>query len=143
LLGTPRMETLPALSPDAKLLAYASEETGQMEVFLRSYPDEGVKMQVSSGGGLAPRWSPAGDRMYYRGGVVGPDGFTGLMEVTVDRRDGVTLGSPRAVTIPGGVETYPGGFDVAPDGSRLIIVRGVGGGTAPSLVVVQNWAARR
>lgn len=138
LLGTPNSETQPALSPDATLLAYTSNETGQMEVFLRPYPQDGPKVQVSSGGGQVPRWSPTGDRIYYRSGVVSADGFTGVMAVTVDQTNGLTLGPPRPVTIPGGIETYPGGFDIAPDGARLIVVQGVAGGTDPSLVVMQN-----
>jgi eukaryotic-like serine/threonine-protein kinase len=143
LLGTPDHELHPALSPDASWLAYTSNQTGQSEVFLRPYPQDGPNEQVSSGGGQAPRWSPAGDRIYYRLGAAGADGHTGLMEVPVDRRDGgLTLGSPRPVTIPGGIETYPGGFDVAPDGSRLLVVQSAGGGTDPSLIVVQNWLAQ-
>jgi hypothetical protein len=143
LLGTPHTNRHPALSPDATLLAYESTETGQAEVFLRPYPQDGAIVQVSSGGGHAPRWSPAGDRIYYRLGTAGADGHTGLMEVPVDRRDGgLTLGSPRPVTIPGGIETYPDGFDVAPDGSRLIVVQSAGGGTDPSLIVLQNWLAQ-
>jgi eukaryotic-like serine/threonine-protein kinase len=143
LLGTPNHERHPALSPDASWLAYTSNQTGQLEVFLRPYPQDGPNVPVSSGGGQAPRWSPAGDRIYYRLGTAGADGHTGLMEVAVERRDGeLTLGSPRPVTIPGGIETYPGGFDVAPDGSRLIVVQNAGGGADPSLIVLQNWVAQ-
>ena len=141
LLGTRYAEDEPALSPDATLLAYISNETGQEEVFLQGYPEAGAKIQVSSGGGRYPRWSPTGDRIYYRDGTAGADGTTGVLQVSVDRRSGLTLGSPRAVTIPGGIETYPGGFDIAPDGARLIVVQSAGGGTDPSLVVMQNWAA--
>jgi eukaryotic-like serine/threonine-protein kinase len=139
LLGTPSGERYPAISPDGTLLAYASSEAGPPEVFLRPYPGDGPKVQVSSHGGQAPRWSPAGDRIYYRG-PVGDESIAEVMEVTVDRRDGLTLGRPRAVPIPGGVETFPGGFDPASDG-RLLIVRGVGGRAAPALVVMQNWVA--
>jgi Tol biopolymer transport system component len=139
LLSTRHAEDEPALSPDATLLAFVSNETGQPEVFLQAYPDPGVKIQVSSDGGRYPRWSPTGDRIYYRSGTAGPDGITGVMQVSVEHRSGLTLGTPRAVTIPGGIETYPGGFDVTPDGSRLIVVQSAGGGTEPSLVVMQNW----
>jgi Tol biopolymer transport system component len=142
LLATPHDDSQPALSPDATLLAYMSNETGQNEVYLRPYPGDGPRVQVSSGGGQMPRWSPTGDRIYYRAGMVGADGTTGVMTVTVDRRQDLTLGRPQPVPIPHGIETYPAGFEPAPDG-RLLVVRGVSGGADPSLVVMQGWAARR
>ena len=51
-------ESAPALSPDGKWLAYASDETGRNEVYIRPFPnvDDG-KWQVSTNGGQAPLWA--------------------------------------------------------------------------------------
>ena len=62
-------ETTPALSPDGRWLAYASNETGVLEIYLRPFPDVSTaKWQVSSGGGSAPLWSHSGSRLFFMGG---------------------------------------------------------------------------
>ena len=58
LFDTSSNETYPALSPDGRWLAYVDDSSGQNEVRVVRYPelDEGV--QVSTGGGYMPTWSP-------------------------------------------------------------------------------------
>ena len=46
-----------SVSPDGRWLAYHSDETGRFEVYALSFPDLGTKQQVSSEGGVLPRWS--------------------------------------------------------------------------------------
>src|SRR5688500_9346767 len=41
-------------------LAYSSTETGQSEVFVRSYPPTYARWQVSTHGGMNPQWNRAG-----------------------------------------------------------------------------------
>jgi hypothetical protein len=48
-------ERAPAFSPDAKWLAYTSNESGTNEVYVRAFPDNGSKWQISTGGGNYPR----------------------------------------------------------------------------------------
>jgi eukaryotic-like serine/threonine-protein kinase len=55
-------------APGGKWVALASEETGNDEVYVRSYPDPSSKIQVSVGGGAEPVWSADGSRLYYRSG---------------------------------------------------------------------------
>ena len=54
----------PALSPNGRWLAYASNRTGQTEVWVKGYPD-GVPMRVSRNGGYEPRWSLDGRELFY------------------------------------------------------------------------------
>jgi serine/threonine-protein kinase len=59
-------ETGPALSPSGRWLAYASDEQGRYEVFVRPFPDvEGGKVQVSSQGGIKPLWSKDGRELFF------------------------------------------------------------------------------
>ena len=46
----------PDLSPDAKFLAYESNESGRYEVYVQPFPQGGAKWQVSTNGGSQPRW---------------------------------------------------------------------------------------
>ena len=57
-----------AVSPDGSLAAYRSDESGQDEIYIRSFPDPGERTLVSQGGGTVPFWSPDGNTLYYATG---------------------------------------------------------------------------
>jgi dipeptidyl aminopeptidase/acylaminoacyl peptidase len=67
LLHEKQDEYYPRLSPDGRWLAYQSDESGQGEVYVRSFPDVNKKRcQVSNSGGFGPLWSPDGRELFYR-----------------------------------------------------------------------------
>ena len=50
-------------------LAYGSDESGAMEIYVRPFPATGsAKWQVSTAGGIMPVWSRSGRRLYYLNG---------------------------------------------------------------------------
>jgi Tol biopolymer transport system component len=55
-VATEDVEFDPALSPNGRWLAYVSNRTGQLEVWVKGYP-EGVPVRVSRSGGYEPLWS--------------------------------------------------------------------------------------
>jgi serine/threonine-protein kinase len=59
-------EVYPSLSPDGAWIAYASNESGAWEIYVRRFPDDGTKQRVSVGGGVVPQWSPNGRELIYR-----------------------------------------------------------------------------
>jgi len=66
----PANEVQGRISPNGRWLAYASEESGVLEVYVRPFApadDEAHtgKWQVSSGGGAQPRWSRDGKELFY------------------------------------------------------------------------------
>ena len=65
-LQTPFGEWFPAFSPDGRWLAYASNESGRYEVYVRPFKSEGNRVQISHGGGLMPSWSRNRQEMFYR-----------------------------------------------------------------------------
>lgn len=65
LIATNANETAPAFSPDGKFVAYQSDESGRLEVFVQAYPS-GSKWQVTNGGGRGPRWTSGGRELVYR-----------------------------------------------------------------------------
>jgi eukaryotic-like serine/threonine-protein kinase len=59
----------PALSPDERWLAYASDESGTTEIYVRPFPEtSSAKWQVSTAGGREPVWSRSGRQLYYVSG---------------------------------------------------------------------------
>jgi len=65
LIRTPYRETQAALSPDARWIAYASDASGQMEVYIQSFPGLAGKWQVSNAGGAMPRWRGDGKELFF------------------------------------------------------------------------------
>ena len=65
-LQTAAFEVYPSFSPDGRWIAYASNESGAWEVYVRRFPDNGTKVRVSMAGGSVPRWSPNGRELLYR-----------------------------------------------------------------------------
>ncbi|MDH4062756.1 MAG: hypothetical protein OEW19_00040 [Acidobacteriota bacterium] len=55
----------PAFSPDGHSLAYASLESGRAEVHVRSFPDPGGRVVVSTDGGRYPQWSINGNELFF------------------------------------------------------------------------------
>jgi Tol biopolymer transport system component len=68
LLQTSFDERYPVLSPDGRWLAYASNESGAYEIYVRAFPEAtsgGGKWQISSGGGAYPMWSRSGRQLFF------------------------------------------------------------------------------
>jgi len=55
-----------ALSADGRWLAYASDQTGRGEIWVRPYPGPGPAVRVSPNGGTEPVWAKSGRELYYR-----------------------------------------------------------------------------
>ena len=63
--NTPAEEVLAQFSPDGRWVAYQTNESGRFEVVVQPFPDAGGKWQVSTAGGVAPRWRADGKELYF------------------------------------------------------------------------------
>ena len=67
LLQTEYREWYPDLSLDGRWMAYASDESGQSEVYVRPFPDTGQgQWTISLDGGGFPLWGPNSDELFFR-----------------------------------------------------------------------------
>src|SRR5260370_20329724 len=66
-LATKADETSGQISPDGKWVAYASNESGDWEIYATTFPAASGKWQVSRGGGIEPRWRGDGKEIFYIG----------------------------------------------------------------------------
>jgi serine/threonine-protein kinase len=128
----------PGRGPQPRWVAYASDESGQYQIYIR--PLEGGRpYQVSTKGGAQPRWSRDGKELFYVGG-----GW--MMAVDVQLGPSPTLGNPKAlfaVDLPQVANGNLKRYDVAPDGKRFLInmPQEEGGPPAP-VTVVLNWRGK-
>ena len=66
LLQTPADESLAQISPDGKWMAYQSDETGTLQIYVRPFPSgSGNKSQISTDGGMWPRWRADGKELFF------------------------------------------------------------------------------
>jgi Tol biopolymer transport system component len=131
-------------SPDGQWIAYVSNETGRDEIYVRSFPAQGGKWQVSTAGGTDPRWRRDGRELFY----VAPDRKLMAVPIRVARDTHalnpdapVALFQTRLATganINVGWYTRPQ-YAVAVDGRFLMNVS-VDDATSSPITIVQNWA---
>jgi Tol biopolymer transport system component len=139
LLATPYVETAFSLSPDGRWIAYQSNETGRLEVYVRSFPEtQRLKRQVSINGGYSPLWSRDGLELFY---------MTSAGTMTAVRiLDGGRLGETKPLFVrdsalyggPGDAYTP---WDVSRDGQRFLMAKRLPtpNSAAGPVLIVDNW----
>ena len=130
LVGSPSQESHPRVSPDGRWLAYQSNDAGGFQVYVRPFPNEGGRTQVSTAGGAEPLWSHSGSQLYFRAA-------DGIIAVSVSTTPTFAM-RERKTVFAGGSESdlTHQNYDVSPDG-RLLMIQSVGG--EAQLVLVQGW----
>lgn len=126
----------PAISPDGHWLAYVSNRSGIVEVYVRPYPNVHEKaFQVSIGGGMHPIWSEKGRKLFYRG-------QSDLMVATIETEPDFNVNRTEPVLSLDNYFQYDlRNFDIAPDGQRFLMAKPLPPSDFPEnrVVVVQNW----
>ena len=64
-LRTPYFERFAQFSPDGKWVAYASDDSGANEIYVRAFPGAQNQVRVSASGGDVPRWSRDGRQLFF------------------------------------------------------------------------------
>lgn len=114
--GTPANEGSPRISPDGHWLAYSSEESGKLEIYVLPFPGPGRSYPISTDGGVEPVWSHDGSHLFFRNG-------NKMMAVDVTTQPAFKASPPRFL-FEGQYEfsdTGRAGYDVASDGRFLMI----------------------
>jgi eukaryotic-like serine/threonine-protein kinase len=131
-----------ALSPDGKWIAYESTETGRDEVYVRPFPNaQDGKWQVSSLGGLNPKWSHSGNELFYVSAgemTVARVSTAGGAFRIVDREP---LFSVADRSLDAGTPNYAS-WDVDVDDQGFLMIQFGGGGdeaVVNEFILVQNW----
>jgi len=100
-------------------VAYASNESGEWEIYVTTFPAAAGKWQVSRGGGTEPRWRGDGKELFY----LGPTGM--LTSVPVQAGETFSSGAPTALFQVRGrapiSSTDLFTYDVTKDGQRFLV----------------------
>jgi dipeptidyl aminopeptidase/acylaminoacyl peptidase len=140
LLASAFNEVDPAISPDGRWLAYASDESGRFEVYVvpfRADGAAGAATPVSREGGARPRWAADGRTLYYASDK------NVLMSVAVPDRSAAAFAAPAPVLDlePLRISAPRAAFDVLPDGRLVIIQKGEEEDELRRFNLVLNWSA--
>ena len=128
--------SLPALSPDAKWLAYVSAESGQPQVYVVPFPHGAGKWQISTSGGSSPLWRGDGRELFY----MSSDNKIMSAEIT-ESGSGPVIGSVHALFQANPNTELPMSYDVTADGRRFLITTAATPQTAEPMTLVVNWPA--
>jgi Tol biopolymer transport system component len=129
-----------AFSPDGRLLAYASDESGLSQVYVAEVDAPSNRWQVTTDGGDLPQWRPDGKELYWEGAdrmlhaaavqslapfAVGP--ATSLFRLRVPKP-----------SLTGNHSFYA----PARDGQRFLVRAWIGEESEPGMTVTMNWQPR-
>jgi len=122
------------VSPDGHWVAYGSDESGQEEIYVTTFPEGKGKWKVSENGGGTPAWSGKSNELFYQDLV---NNF--FVCAFILKGSEVVIGKPQLLfhsSTPGiGLP-----FDVSSDGKRLLVNHADEEVQAP-LHLVTNWPA--
>jgi Tol biopolymer transport system component len=129
----PSIEIRGVVSPDGHALAYLSDESGNLDVFIQSYPAAGAKEQISTGGAQYLWWTRDSRQLLFL------KRDNSLWRATIEVKAGVA-------TRAGALEqlgTLPAaliGLDMDPAGSRFLTLVPEHA-SVTSLTIEQGWLA--
>jgi Tol biopolymer transport system component len=114
-----------AFAPDGRSIAYASNESGQFDIYLDSHPKPGARVRLTTAGGTEPRWNANGRELYFRRG-------SEIHAIALDRFE------VRSITRLFNAATPIRSYDVSRDGRFLINVP-AGGSPSLQATLTHHW----
>jgi Tol biopolymer transport system component len=131
------------LSPKGDFLAYSSNETGNQEIYVVTFPAITRKVMVSTGGGTGPKWSQDGRHFYYFKEKT-------LMKAPMTLNPNLVVGKAEPLfEVPYSIQSGPQSWDVSSDGERFLMLQNPQAGDQteedeakkeiPSIFLTENW----
>lgn len=131
-IGTKFDETFASFSPDGRWLAYTSNESGQWEVYVTAFPSGEGKWQVSTGGGMFPKWTKVGSEIIYLDQI-----NENIVSVPITYSPELHPGKGNVLfQLSSQPEFVP---DVSPDGEHIAIAHRGKQARIMKLIVAVNW----
>jgi tricorn protease-like protein len=138
LLATQANEMQARISPDGRWVAYASDESGALEVYVQRYPELGEKRRVSIGGGGQPQWRADQRELFYL------SADRAVTAVDVDTSAGIAFGAPSVLfraSVTGNPADARDLYAASADGSRFLVTGPAEETADRPITVIVDWAA--
>ncbi|MBD3297626.1 MAG: protein kinase [candidate division Zixibacteria bacterium] len=136
LVDSPGDVDVGTFSPDGRWFAYASSETGRMEVYVRPFPGRGGKWQISSNGGDLPIWSEDGSEIFFL-----DNSYERIMTAKVDG-SGTSLEVGQVTSLfRHSFFSSMSPYDVDQDGQEFVVISDLKSIDQGHMRVVLNWNA--
>jgi eukaryotic-like serine/threonine-protein kinase len=133
LLSSQFTEYQARISPDGRWIAYVSDESGALEVYVDAFPSLGQKTLVSTAGGILPTWRGDSSELFY----LTPDHKLVAAETSAGPRFHVMSTHRLFQTRITGIARNH--YCVSNDGQRFLINSPVADPTLSPITVVLNW----
>ncbi|MFI5309650.1 MAG: protein kinase [Gemmatimonadales bacterium] len=130
ILPSPSSLRVPVISPDGHWVAYASDESGRLEVYVAPYPSGNGKWQVSTEGGDEPVWAHSGRELFYRD-------LTSVIAATVRTSPEFGVTARHALFDDPYARSTTRNYDVMPDDQHFVMLRP--SEESERFEVVANW----
>jgi Tol biopolymer transport system component len=126
------------VSPEGQWIAFTSDESGERQVYITSFPDASrAKYQVSSSGGTEPRWRGDGKEIFFVNGNT-------LLSASVDSSAaGLQIGVPKPLVQFRSTGIPRSNYGVRPDGQQFLVNVRAEERTSAPVTVVMNWDVDR
>lgn len=131
LVHTKAQENSGRPSPDGKWLAYASNESGRSEIYVRPFHGEERRWQISRAGGNNPKWRGDSREIFY------VEGVTHIMSVDVASGAMFDVSAPRVLFDRQAFNDY----DVTADGRKFVFVMLDREAETGTLSAILNWTS--
>jgi Tol biopolymer transport system component len=135
----PASEMQGQLAPGGGRLAYTSDESGTIEVYVRPFPREAGPVNVSVNGGFDPRWRADGRELFF----LSAEGMLMAAEISGDQT--IRAGSVRPLfktAIHGTNPPYLSNFAVTKDARRFLINVPTQPPGAGPITMTMDWPRR-
>lgn len=119
-------QTFGVFSPDGRSIAYASNESGQFDIYVDAFPKPGTRRRVTTAGGTEPRWNNDGRELYFRRG-------SGIHAVVIDGSE--VTAAARLFDAGAAIRAY----DVSRDG-RFLLNLPAGSHASNAFTLVSHWS---
>lgn len=120
------IQALARLSRDGLFVAYQSDQTGETEIWVTTFPASDARWQVSTNGGTWPKWSDD-ELFYWEGNTLMAVDYTADEGFSPSTPEPLFTGAEVGMGADNMMNSYNPEYDVTADGTRFVVTQRLDG----------------